>query len=300
MPLIYEKPPLSIDEQITLLRSRGLIIDDPDLAKHYLNYISYYRLSGYTITFEKFYNGKRSHIFKEGTSFENIIELYNFDRLLRNLVMDAIERIEVAIRTQICLILATTYNDSHWQLNFDLFKNIDIHKLFLKKCIEEQRRSREIFANHYKHKYDEPEMLPAWMLSELLPLGAWSRLFDNIDQRQDRKKIADKFNLPQTELASWLHSLTYIRNLCAHHSRLWNRHFTITPKAPKQNREHFIPNNTFAAQAAMMYTLLKVISPDSDWSDKLKKLILDHSFIDCRKLGFDSSWHESAFWQKLQ
>jgi len=226
----YNKPALDIDQQITLLESRGLNIQDKAKAHQYLRFINYYRLSGYTIYFEQFANGKRTHQFKAETTFENVISLYNFDRHLRMLVMDAIERIEVAVRTQICLTLATTYKDSHWHLRRELFSSDFKFYTLLSKCEAEQQRSKEPFAKHYKKTYASPTLLPAWMMAELLSMGTWSQMYENLANRSDRKKISDAFKLPPLEFESWLHSLTYIRNLCAHHSRLWNRHFTITPK----------------------------------------------------------------------
>ena len=100
MPEIYSKLPLPIPDQIQLLESRGMKIPDKVKAHHYLQYTSYYRLSGYTISFEEHLAGKRSHKFQKGTSFDDLTKLYNFDRQLRIIVIDAIERIEVAIRSQ--------------------------------------------------------------------------------------------------------------------------------------------------------------------------------------------------------
>jgi abortive infection bacteriophage resistance protein len=156
MPTIYNKLALTVDQQIDLLESRGLIVPDRDKARHYLQFINYYRLSGYTISFEKIINGKRDHQFKPGTHFDDILNLYDFDRQLRTLVMDAIERIEVAVRAQICLSLATTYNDSHWHLRRELFKPDYKYYSLLSKCEMEQQKSKELFATHYKSTYDMP------------------------------------------------------------------------------------------------------------------------------------------------
>lgn len=292
----YIKPALTIDQQIDLLKSRGLIVPDKDNARHYLQFINYYRLSGYTISFEKIIDGKRNHQFKAGTTFDDILALYNFDRHLRMLVMDAIERIEVAVRTQICLVLATTYNDSHWHLKRDLFNPEFKYYSLLSKCEIEQQRSKEPFARHYKKTYSSPTLLPAWMMTEVLSMGTWSQMYENLANRNDRKKISDAFKLPIMEFESWLHCLTYIRNLCAHHSRLWNRQFTITPKQLKPHNKYFTPNTTFAAQAAMMHLLLNVISPENKWTDRLHDMIQNHAFINPIKMGFSIDWKKDEFW----
>jgi len=292
----YNKPVLTVDEQITLLESRGLLIPDKNKARHYLSFINYYRLSGYTICFEEIINGKRDHHFQKNATFENLLELYDFDRRLRVLVMDAIERIEVAVRTQICLVLANNYNNSHWHLKRDLFNSEFKYYSFLSQCETEQQRSKEPFAEHYKKTYDRPVLLPAWMMIELLSMGTWSKMYENLANRHDRKKISDTFKLPPMEFESWLHSLTYLRNLCAHHSRLWNRQFTITPKQHRDYKKFFLPSTTFAAQAAMIHALLNVISPDSQWTTHLQRLLKDHSFIKPNRMGFACGWEKDAFW----
>jgi abortive infection bacteriophage resistance protein len=133
-------------------------------------------------------------------------------------------------------------------------------------------------------------------MTELLSMGTWSQMYENLVNRHDRKKISDTFKLPPMEFESWLHSLTYIRNLCAHHSRLWNRQFTITPKQLKPHIKYFTPNTTFAAQAAMMHLLLNVISPESKWTKRLYELIKDHSFINSARMGFSANWQDNDFW----
>lgn len=134
--------------------------------------------------------------------------------------MNAIEKIEVAIRTQICLTMAVTHNDSHWHLNQALFKPTFDHSAFVKKCTGEQETSKEHFVLHYQAKYSTPYLTPCWMTIELLPMGSWSVVYKNLLNRSDRKAIAYTFGLSPQDLESWLHVLTYIRNLCAHHSRL--------------------------------------------------------------------------------
>lgn len=208
MPEIFNKPPLSTEHQIKLMRSRGLIIHDCEEAARQLSFISYYRLSGYAIFFENQNQGKREHQFKSGTSFNDIMNLYNFDRLLRLLVMDAIECIEVAVRTQICQHLSMAYYDSHWYLRKEIFNENFKFEKFLEDCQFEFSKSREIFARHYKDNYIDPILPPDWMLIEILSLGTWSVLYQNIKDRKYKKQIAEAFDLSPIELKSWLHSLT--------------------------------------------------------------------------------------------
>lgn len=102
----YNKPSTSIEEQINLLRNRGLGIKNQAEVEHYLTFIGYYRLAGY---WQMYQNDHVNHTFHEGTSFRHVTELYNFDRELRILLNDAIERIEVALRTLIANIMCNSY-----------------------------------------------------------------------------------------------------------------------------------------------------------------------------------------------
>lgn len=293
----YNKPPLSIDEQIHLLASRGLIIPDRDVARHYLKFINYYRLSGYTFYFEQSINKKRNHQFQSDTSFNDIIALYDFDRNLRILVMDAIEKIEVAARTLICTTLAIKYQDSHWHLNKSLFKKEFNYFNFMDKCRNEEKNSKEPFVTHYKTNYKNPEDLPSWMIIELLPMGTWSILYNNLENRSDKKSISDEFNLSPVEFGSCLHAISYMRNLCAHHSRLWNRHFTLKPMQTRTYKEYLTPNTTFAAQAALLHIFLKIISPANEWTSSLYHLINKHQFVNISRMGFLANWHNDEFWE---
>ncbi len=160
--------------------------------------------------------------------------------------MDAIERIEVAIRTQIIYFLAHKYG-SHWQDNPSLFKvsrykdksgNLvtndvytDTQNIIRKHC---SSKYPEVFIQHYLNKYNSPANPPSWMVMELLTIGELSRLFSALKNNDDKREIAAYFSLHHTIFTSWLHALTYGRNLCAHHSRFWNRDFVIQPDIPKK------------------------------------------------------------------
>ena len=298
MSSIYVKPPLNVAQQIQLLESRGLIfLDKASVARH-LQFINYYRLSGYTICFEESTTtSTRSHQFKPGTTFEDVLNLYRFDSKLRAIVMSGIEKIEVAIRTQICLYMAVTHQDSHWHLNATLFKAEFDHDAFVKKCVAEQKTSKEHFVRHYQATYDTPPLTPSWMTIELLPMGTWSLVYKHLKNRGDKKGIAKTFGLSPVDFESWLHVLTYIRNLCAHHSRLWNRHFTLRPAQVAQYCEYLTPNTTFSAQAAMIHILLHAIDPDDQWVMRLHTLFCEHPFIDIHRMGFTADWHNALFWK---
>ena len=152
----YTKPPLLYAEQLRLLTGRGLIINDVISAELYLQHISYYRLSAYMIPFQ----GTKD-VFNADTTFEKIVDLYVFDRELRLLVLDATERIEIAVRSQIIYQMAHKYG-SHWQDNTGLFKPpvryangtspdyyAEIQQIIAEHC---RGRNPEVFIDHYRNK----------------------------------------------------------------------------------------------------------------------------------------------------
>ena len=300
----FQKPPLAIEAQLKLLGSRGLIIQDPALAKHYLKFISYYRFCGYAIEFEDvpLSNEKR---YRSGTTFERILDCYIFDRKLRLLVIDAIERIEVAIRTVISNELSIKYG-AHWYLNKDLFLKRLQHDELIQTIKKEtihtthnpsQHKKREKFIQHYFDKYNYPELPPSWMIAEVLSLGTWSIIFSNLINREDQKIICKYFGINYVVMTSWLRSLTYLRNLCAHHSKLWSRNFTVKPLMANHYRFPLKNNNRFTAQAAILKIFLDIVSPDSNWVQHLYELMKNHPQIDIAKMGFWLNWYDEGFWK---
>lgn len=301
----HGKPPTSIDAQLKLLCTRGLIVQDKRLAEHYLTYISYYRFCGYAIEFEvKQDNGEKEYL--QGTTFETVLDCYIFDRKLRLLVIDAIERIEIALRSVMTNELALKYSDPHWYLNKQLFLTKFNHEDLIQTIKKEtqykaqngsfQHKKRESFIQHYYNKYPKPELPSIWMVAEVLPIGTWSIIFAHLVDRENQKIICKHFGINYTVMKSWLHTLTYLRNLCAHHSKLWSRNFTLKPLVANNYRKQLEKNSRFSAQAAILKIFLDVISPNNTWGKNLDNLIKEHPLIDIKRMGFDEGWERDRFW----
>lgn len=289
--MLFNKLPKSIDEQIEILRSRGMIINNQEKAHHILTHVNYYRLGAYWLTFEQ---DHENHLFQSETYFEDVINLYIFDRKLRLLVLDAIERIEVSCRTQWAYFMAhnhgchsyldstLAYKQSYWVNNLNSLEN-------------EIKRSKEMFIEHYKNKYTEPELPPVWAVSEVMSLGLLSRWIDNLKPITTRKNIANQYKLNYQILGSFLRHLTEVRNICAHHSRLWNRKFTVTltiPKNPKslakklnQNEKRRLYNTL-----VILNYLLNLVSSNNSWWQQLINLIQEHK-INYNLIGFPDNYN---------
>lgn len=311
----YNKPPLTYLQQITLMQSRGLTVPDVAKAQKYLCGISYYRLSAYALPFQQV-----KDTFNNGTTFQDVLNLYLFDKELRLIAFDAIERIEVAIRTQIIYSLSHKYG-SHWQDDRTIFKpayKIKSGKIIdpwqdIQNTIRDNFLSKypEVFIKHYRDNYTKPPTPPSWMAIELLTMGQLSRLYKGLVHNQDKKEIADHFGLHHTLFESWIHALTYGRNLCAHHSRFWNRDFLITADIPRKNPAlpwfSFPMNNNrrcFYFLSVIKY-LLQTTNPSGHYKRKITELIQKYPNTPIQFMGIPSdgkgnliNWQNEPLWQK--
>jgi abortive infection bacteriophage resistance protein len=281
----YSKPFLTIEEQILKLKNRSMLFSNEEKAKQTLQNINYYRLSGYWLIHEQDHN---THQFKKNIYFEDILNTYIFDRELRLLFLEAIERIEVSIRTKFAYELSNKYG-SHFHLEPSIFYCPVKYAQTIVKLKSEVNRSKEICVVHFKNKYKET-LPPIWSSVELMTLGQISNWFDNIKLRQDKQQVAKFYNLDEKVLSSFLHHLTIVRNISAHHSRLWNKRFTFgftLPKFPTELSNQFNVNkhkylyNTII----MIHHILKQIDSNSNWLEKINDKIIKYN-IDKERMGY--------------
>ena len=326
----FNKPAISVDDQLDLLKQRGLSIKDKERAAYFLNSVSFFRLTAYMRPFQIAHD--KTHSFKPGISFLHLSQLYDFDRRLRLLVIDALERVEVAIRATISNHMGPKYGP-HWYLDRSLFKSSYDHSRLLstisdiqRKSIDDyqrevsrierlsgsdddkknlliKKRAQERYARHYALTYDDPDLMPGWAMVEELTLGELSHLYKGIALDQDRKAIAKKLALAAPLLESWLHTLTFIRNLCAHHSRLWNRELGIKPEKPRKKGFSwpvYLQNADQQPRVAVVFSILhhfmQKVSPHSQWHLSLKELITDSRDIPIISMGLPNDWFNDPFW----
>lgn len=310
----YNKIPLTFQDQLLLLKARGLVIENEAKSMSYLKEISYYRLSAYFLPYQAI-----KDTFNVGATFEQIIDTYSFDRELRLIVFDCIERIEIAIRTQIIYSMALHYNDSHWQDNKSLFITPHYNKIGalvdpfsdLQAIISKAKTARtpEVFIKHYIDNYNSPSNPPSWMCLELLTVGELSHLFRGLKNNSDKKRIADFFDVHHTVFTSWLHTLTYVRNICAHHSRLWNRDFAIEPDKlikPVGNwiSKPFENNKRAFYFICVLKYLLQRANPGNSLKTKLETLFNKYPNVPIQFIGIPSDgkgnrlvWQNEPLWK---
>lgn len=293
----YTKPPLSFEKQAELLLDRGLIADKDQLVNHLQN-VNYYRLSAYLYP----YREKNEH-FKPGTTLELVWDQYRFDRQLRLLVMDAIERVEVAVKAQITTHFTQKYKSAQphlHQKNFDVACDISTIGQLVNQIRSNTKRSREVFLDHFTRKYKNQD-LPLWMAVEIMTFGNMFTLF-NCLSKHDQVVIADYFKVPSKVFHSWLKCLNYIRNICAHHSRLWNRELAIKPFIPRDDSKWHDPielmdhqNRIFSVLTILKY-LVRIAAPQSQWGERLQSLLSCHPTLPLQWMGFPECWEDCLIW----
>ncbi|TQV63961.1 MAG: Abi family protein [Sulfurovum sp.] len=276
----YTKSFLDIDAQITLLKSRGMLFHDENIAKKSLLNLNYYRLSGYWSPFQN-----QDDIFKDNTYFEEIINIYEFDSKLKLLLFGAIEKIEISVRTKFAYYLSRKYG-SH-PLIVENFKYTKKYTQTYDKLIKEKdRKNQHIFVEHYKNNYTEV-LPPIWACVEIMTFGILSQFIINIKDISIQNAIAGDYKLGTSELESIVYHLSILRNDIAHHSRIYNKTFKIMPKIPNklkstsnQNAIGYIYNTI-----VLIDYLLKQIDNKSDFMDEINTLIITHH-VDKRKMGY--------------
>jgi abortive infection bacteriophage resistance protein len=240
MPKVpYTKKALSYTEQLSTLKERGLIIENEEKSIHLLEQISYYRLSAYWYPLLE--EPKSEHRFKPNTTFEIGFNLYCFDRELRKFIQAELEKVEISVRAK--MIYEFWHNhDAFWFLNKIHYHSEGKFNQLIEKLKDAVKKSDEDFIKSFKDKYSDP-MPPACMILEVSSFGNLSSLFGNLKRgSKEARNIANYYGLDEKTFSSWLHSLTYVRNLCAHHSRLWNRIMDISPAIPISPKRMFIKN----------------------------------------------------------
>jgi len=273
------KRPTTFEEQVEILKSRGLVISDVDSAIRTLQRINYYRLSAYTLSL------KKNDQFLPDITFEHVVALYEFDRRFRYLIMEMVEQVEIAFRTHISYHIAYTYGPLG-HLNPQHFDN---HDAFLAELEKELKRSQELFIKHHYEKYEGK--IPVWVAIEVLSFGALSKLFSNM-KNDDKNQIAKRnYRAPAIYLESWLKCMSYIRNICAHYGRLYNRPLTSKPRLDRKSKQLGIDQGKIFAH---LY-VLKDLIPDRDkWLNfiiRLEALLSEYSeVVELDRIGFPEDW----------
>ena len=276
------KPLKAIEEQITLLEERGIIIDDHDKLKYILINNNYYRLMGYAFQFKTDENN-----YKKGIKFSTILNIYNFDKSLRQLIFPLLEIIEISFRTKIAYFMCHKYG-SEFYLEESIFRNNLWYSNFISavdRCIKQSES--ELFIKHHLRKYEG--RFPFWVLIEILSFTTISKFFKNINTSDKNEFSRFYYKYDSKILENWIQHFSIIRNICAHYGRLYNKN--LFPKLKLLKEDNF--ERTMKVFDSIF--ILKKIIPDKkiwfDFLDKLDYLITDYrSDLDLKLIGFPEDY----------
>ena len=293
----YSKAPFTYEDQLKQLKARGLKVASDEKALHLLEHITYYRLSGY---WYPLLADKQNHVFKPTAEFDTAFKLYCFDRKLRQLVLGELEKIEVAIRAKMTYILSQKHG-AFWFQNQQLFRSPVGHANSISKIGEEFNRSDEEFIVAFRNKYTDP-LPPSWMTLEITSFGALSMLYKNLKPGKEKRDIAHHFGLSDSVFETWIHSIVYLRNVCAHHTRLWNRAMSIRPQFPRNPHKQWlananINNNRTYFILSMISYLLQTVNPKNTFKNRFVSLLKEYPNVDVRSMGFPANWENENLWK---
>ncbi|MEE1173982.1 MAG: Abi family protein [Paludibacteraceae bacterium] len=290
----YQKPQISVEDQITLLKSQGLIFMDEEKANHLLQNISLFRFKSYLKPFRL----QNSKTFKPNSIFEAAYSLYKFDSELRKMICSELEKIEVSIRAQLSLTISQNAG-IFWFTDSSNFKLKLLHNNLLTTLKSELNRSDEETIVDFRTKYTN-DFPPSWMTFEISSFGTLSKLYSWLNSGLSRRQVASYYGLSDTVMISWLHSLVYIRNICAHHGRLWNKQMSINPIVPRKLKLPFvsIPKETkklYYILSTILY-FLQTVNPKNTFVSRFTQFIDKYPQVDLNAMGFPKDWQQEPLW----
>ncbi|MCQ2999118.1 Abi family protein [Pseudomonas syringae] len=289
----FAKAALTPQALLAKLKTQGLIVDDDSIALKYIAYVGHFRLKGYWYQLQD----SATKNFLPNTTFAHIRERYECDREIRAIIMESAERLEVAVRSVICNLLSLKHSP-HWYLKMEIFApkgRVGIGQMLSKIEGEVERASSRLYIKAYYDSYDDPYLPPSWAMSECVTLGTWSKIFAMLRDPIDRKVISSKFGITQVEVfESWLHALTVLRNMAAHHDRFIDVKIGVSPTNLKLKGIKFTDNKTVYASLTVIHVLLSTIGFNGSFKERLVSMEQRYGAAHFQRMGFPEHWKTEA------
>jgi len=287
-------------QQLTLLKQRGMVIDDDAWCLRKLQQVSYYRLSGYYYVARQFHPTehhtigsrpvrKRLDHFEPNTHFRAVFDLYVFDKKLRLLLLDALERIEIAIRSAIIHEIARLDEQGHITGSVINSKQMSTFQNWQQKTNEKLNRAKK--EDYIEWHLNQNKSIPIWVAGETWDFGTLSKLVKLLN-RSIVNAACKTLNLPPNLLPDWLEPLNHLRNRCAHHSRTWN-YCANNPLKMPPNLTNITSNRMkqhLYGHLQVIWFIVQQLNPHSDWLIEVKShLRTKPSLSGCTyfAMGFD-------------
>jgi abortive infection bacteriophage resistance protein len=291
---------LSISDQISLLQKRGVFIEDISFAHQVLEYVSFYRFKAYLVPFQK-NDGTKNYI--PSTSFFKAWQYYYFDAQLRLLMMEAIEQVEVAVKTKMVNYLSSKYGPLGY-LNCSIFAtplNYEKYNKLLLNVYETISKSSDGTVKNLGKTHKTFDSFPIWIIFEFMTFGNMVTFF-RLLTKHDKEVLAKYFGSNSVIFESYLANLNYIRNICAHNARLWNREIVVNPLIPKKDpkwHEKSFPVNERRVYSSLciLKLLLDIIALKSNWKNNFYLLLQEFPMIHRKSMGIPNGFENSSIWK---
>ncbi len=297
--LAKNKPALTPAQMVNLLVTRGMIVPDKARAEEFLERVNYYKLRGYFIPFET-YCPTHDHRFLQRTTFEEVLALYRFDRKLRLLFCDMLERFEVAVRTKWAQEISQKHGpDAHLHPRF--FIDDVKHTEMLDKLEKAYQDSKEQFATHYRNRYKSLRVPPVWVSAELMSFGMVSHWLKATRTNSVQNAVSSSFGFEPKFFQTFVHQAVVIRNRCSHHSRLWNWASPVRLPAIRTGSTQFDVSllNSRPADITKVYNFVAIllfvadrVAPGHKWGGKLYDFLCAEQ-TRLPNMGFPRDWYRA-------
>ena len=295
--------PISVADQIEYLSAQGMNLPNTELAERTLNHIGFHRLSSYWKPFELLPGTGTGTLFKKGTSFHAVVTRYLFDQRLRSLLLEAFSFIEISVRTHWAYQLAHGFQYGEFAHQEKVLFNQGYHSKNLQELQRTYEQSGPPGSNNF-------QALTIWDVLPAMSFGQLSKWYSNLADRTIRQSISQIYEMDQRTFVSTLRHLTEIRNICAHHERLWDHRISTGLKIPKRLGNSRETADAFSRSdqgqgkiynaLVMTVHLMEVVTPKGDWPERFLNLKEEENFnsIPYEDMGFPSEWREYAIWQR--
>jgi len=281
--MITVKPPTTYEKQIEMLRSRGCVIDNEFEAIQILSRVNYYRLTAYFLPFKK---SDSSYI--QGTNFNTVYRIYEFDRRIRHIIFSIIEEIEIFIRSIFAYYHAHTFGTLGY-LDHNNYNQRHNHTEFMAQIDNEKKKqSKELFVQHHNSKY--AGQFPIWVIIELFSFGTLSHFYADLPISSQKYLARNFYKSHQKQLTSWLYCCTVLRNICAHFGRLYFRKFPVIPNGiPSLDQTN--NRSLFGAVMALKSLYTDTYKWNKEVFTSIKNLIVEYGTdIQLIHIGFPTDW----------
>lgn len=278
------KKAFTIEQQIARLKSNGMVFDNEEKAKEILLDVGYYRLGFYSFPYEIKFPclEHRDHKLKQGTTFKNVYDLYEFDTRLRRMLLNALDRIEVNIRTKIIYHISLRYiEDPCWFVNRKYVASQFVND-FEDQVYAVMRKNPVIQHHHANHS---GIYAPAWKTIEFMTIGNIITLYDSLKEPEAKDLVANEYGCSKGVFYNYIETIRVLRNKCAHGGCIYRMHFPRGIKLLPAGISADCRHNIKGGIEVVKYMLGRISQArKNDLEDRINELIQSIETIEAKKV----------------